>query len=58
MIALTGIEKRFGDAVILRDISLTFAEGSVTALVGRLAAERARSCAASISWSRRPPVAW
>ncbi|MEA3536453.1 amino acid ABC transporter ATP-binding protein [Rhizobium sp. CC-YZS058] len=34
MIALTGIEKRFGDAVILRDISLTFAEGSVTALVG------------------------
>ncbi|MFP5077587.1 amino acid ABC transporter ATP-binding protein [Rhizobium sp. YIM 134829] len=34
MIELTAIEKRFGEAVILRDISLKFAEGSVTALVG------------------------
>ncbi len=34
MIELTNIEKRFGEAVILKDISLTFAEGSVTALVG------------------------
>ncbi len=34
MIELSNIEKRFGDAVILKDISLTFPEGSVTALVG------------------------
>ncbi|WHA43307.1 amino acid ABC transporter ATP-binding protein [Agrobacterium larrymoorei] len=34
MIELFNIEKRFGDAVILKDISLTFPEGSVTALVG------------------------
>ncbi len=34
MIELNAIEKRFGDAVILKDISLSFPEGSVTALVG------------------------
>lgn len=34
MIELTNIEKRFGDAVILKNISLRFPEGSVTALVG------------------------
>ncbi len=34
MIELNNIEKRFGDAVILKDISLSFPEGSVTALVG------------------------
>jgi cystine transport system ATP-binding protein len=34
MIKLSHIEKRFGDAVILKDISLDIAEGSVTALVG------------------------
>ncbi len=34
MIELSHIEKKFGDAVILKDISLTFPEGSVTALVG------------------------
>jgi len=34
MIELTNIEKRFGDAVILKDVSLSFPEGSVTALVG------------------------
>ncbi|MBW6420594.1 amino acid ABC transporter ATP-binding protein [Rhizobium sp. XQZ8] len=34
MIELSHIEKRFGDAVILKDISLRFPEGSVTALVG------------------------
>ncbi|MCL6706950.1 amino acid ABC transporter ATP-binding protein [Pseudomonas sp. R2.Fl] len=34
MIELSHIEKRFGDAVILDDISLAFPEGSVTALVG------------------------
>ena len=34
MIELSHIEKRFGDAVILKDISLQFPEGSVTALVG------------------------
>lgn len=34
MIELSNIEKRFGDAVILKDISLSFADGSVTALVG------------------------
>jgi ABC-type polar amino acid transport system, ATPase component len=34
MIELSHIEKRFGDAVILKDISLSFPEGSVTALVG------------------------
>lgn len=34
MIELGHIEKRFGDAVILKDISLNFPEGSVTALVG------------------------
>ncbi|MCF3641328.1 amino acid ABC transporter ATP-binding protein [Rhizobium sp. TRM95111] len=34
MIELSNIEKRFGDAVVLKDISLTLAEGTVTALVG------------------------
>ncbi|HLP66032.1 MAG TPA: amino acid ABC transporter ATP-binding protein [Rhizobium sp.] len=34
MIELSHIVKRFGEAVILNDISLTFPEGSVTALVG------------------------
>ena len=34
MIELSKIEKRFGDAVILKDISLSFPDGSVTALVG------------------------
>lgn len=34
MIQLSHIEKRFGDAVILKDISLSFPEGSVSALVG------------------------
>jgi L-cystine transport system ATP-binding protein len=34
MIELSHIEKRFGEAVILKDISLAMAEGSVTALVG------------------------
>ncbi|MBR0554620.1 amino acid ABC transporter ATP-binding protein [Ciceribacter sp. L1K23] len=34
MIELSHIEKRFGEAVILKDISLSFPEGSVTALVG------------------------
>jgi cystine transport system ATP-binding protein len=34
MIELSGIEKRFGDAVILKDISMRLAPGSVTALVG------------------------
>jgi len=34
MIELSHIEKRFGDAVILKDINLRFPEGSVTALVG------------------------
>ncbi len=34
MIELNAIEKRFGDAVILKDITLGFPEGSVTALVG------------------------
>jgi cystine transport system ATP-binding protein len=34
MIELGHIEKRFGDNHVLRDISLTLAEGTVTALVG------------------------
>jgi L-cystine transport system ATP-binding protein len=34
MITLSHIVKRFGEATILNDISLTFPEGSVTALVG------------------------
>ncbi|PKA39124.1 ATP-binding protein [Rhizobium sullae] len=34
MIELSNIEKRFGDAVILRDITIRIPEGSVTALVG------------------------
>lgn len=34
MITLSHIVKRFGDATILNDISLTFPEGGVTALVG------------------------
>jgi cystine transport system ATP-binding protein len=34
MIELSNIEKRFGDAVILEDISLRIPEGNVTALVG------------------------
>ena len=34
MIELEHIEKRFGDNLVLRDISLQLAEGSVTALVG------------------------
>jgi len=34
MIELSNIEKRFGNAVILKDISIRIPEGSVTALVG------------------------
>ena len=34
MIELQHIEKRFGDNIVLKDVSVTFAEGSVTALVG------------------------
>ncbi|CDZ64074.1 amino acid ABC transporter ATP-binding protein [Neorhizobium galegae] len=34
MIELSNIEKRFGDAVILKDIRLGIPEGSVTALIG------------------------
>jgi cystine transport system ATP-binding protein len=34
VIELKGIEKRFGDNVVLKDISVTMAERSVTALVG------------------------
>lgn len=34
MIELSHIEKRFGDIVILKDISLMIPEGTVTALVG------------------------
>ncbi|WP_157014405.1 amino acid ABC transporter ATP-binding protein [Mesorhizobium xinjiangense] len=34
MIELSDIEKRFGDNVVLHDISLQFADNSVTALVG------------------------
>lgn len=34
MIELSHIEKRFGDNLVLRDISLSLAEGTVTALVG------------------------
>lgn len=34
MIELRHIEKRFGDAVILKDINLAIPEGSVTALIG------------------------
>ena len=34
MIELSHIEKRFDDNIVLRDISLTLAEGTVTALVG------------------------
>jgi L-cystine transport system ATP-binding protein len=34
MIELTHIEKRFGDNVVLKDISVRIAEGTVTALVG------------------------
>ncbi|RWX80851.1 amino acid ABC transporter ATP-binding protein [Neorhizobium lilium] len=34
MIKLSNIEKRFGDAVILKNISLDITEGSVTALIG------------------------
>ncbi len=34
MIELSHIEKRFGDNIVLKDISITIAEGTVTALVG------------------------
>ena len=34
MIELSHIEKRFGDNLVLKDISVTLAEGTVTALVG------------------------
>src|ERR1700710_1076846 len=34
MIELSNIEKRFGDAVILKDISIRIPEGNVTALIG------------------------
>ncbi|APO76777.1 L-cystine ABC transporter ATP-binding protein TcyC [Rhizobium etli 8C-3] len=34
MIELSNIEKRFGDAIILQDISIRIPEGTVTALVG------------------------
>ncbi|TGQ67603.1 amino acid ABC transporter ATP-binding protein [Mesorhizobium sp. M00.F.Ca.ET.186.01.1.1] len=34
MIGLTDIEKRFGDNLVLKGVTITIAEGSVTALVG------------------------
>ena len=34
MIELSHIEKKFGDHTVLNDVTVTFAEGSVTALVG------------------------
>ncbi|MER9328058.1 amino acid ABC transporter ATP-binding protein [Mesorhizobium sp. M0488] len=34
MIGLTNIEKRFGDNLVLKGVTVAFAEGSVTALVG------------------------
>jgi cystine transport system ATP-binding protein len=34
MIELTGIEKRFGNNLVLKGVSLSIAEGSVTALIG------------------------
>ena len=34
MIEVSHIEKRFGDNVVLKDVSVTIAEGTVTALVG------------------------
>ncbi|MBB4006115.1 amino acid ABC transporter ATP-binding protein [Allorhizobium taibaishanense] len=34
MIEVSHIEKRFGDNVVLKDVSMTLAEGTVTALVG------------------------
>ncbi|TIO09756.1 amino acid ABC transporter ATP-binding protein [Mesorhizobium sp.] len=34
MIGLTGIEKRFGDNLVLKGVTVTIEEGSVTALVG------------------------
>ncbi len=34
MIEVSHIEKRFGDNVVLKDVSVTLAEGTVTALVG------------------------
>ncbi|MER8371227.1 amino acid ABC transporter ATP-binding protein [Mesorhizobium sp. M1406] len=34
MIGLTNIEKRFGDNLVLKGVTVTIAEGSVTALVG------------------------
>jgi cystine transport system ATP-binding protein len=34
MIGLTNIEKRFGDNLVLKSVTVTIAEGSVTALVG------------------------
>ena len=33
-IEITGLRKRFGDVVVLRDISLSVREGSVVALIG------------------------
>ncbi len=47
MIKLTISFKRFGEATILNGISLSFPEGSVTALVGPSAAAKARFCARS-----------
>ncbi|TGV51295.1 amino acid ABC transporter ATP-binding protein, partial [Mesorhizobium sp. M00.F.Ca.ET.149.01.1.1] len=34
MIGLTNIEKRFGDNLVLKGVSVSLDEGSVTALVG------------------------
>ncbi|TIN59585.1 MAG: amino acid ABC transporter ATP-binding protein, partial [Mesorhizobium sp.] len=34
MIGLSNIEKRFGDNLVLKGVTVTIAEGSVTALVG------------------------
>ncbi|TIM66982.1 MAG: amino acid ABC transporter ATP-binding protein, partial [Mesorhizobium sp.] len=34
MIGLTDVEKRFGDNLVLKGVTVTIEEGSVTALVG------------------------
>lgn len=53
MIELQHIVKRFDDAIILNDINVAIAEGTVTALVGPSGGGRARCCAASICWKCR-----
>lgn len=51
MISLESVNKWFGDHQVLRDCTLTIANGEVVVIVARLDPGKARSSSASMGWS-------